>query len=262
MNRAFLETRGVSKHFGGLQAISDVSFDIRQGEIFSVIGPNGAGKTTLFNLITGFLAPTKGEIYFKGEKISGLKPYQVARKSLGRTFQLTTLFERNTVLENLVIGQRATRETSVLHGMFGWRGKRSAENKTLERAHQMSETIGLGREKDTVAGLLPQRARKQLSIGLALASEPELLLLDEPAGGLSAGEVGMIIELISRIRDAGTTICLIEHKMSMVMNISDRILALNYGKKVTEGTPAEVCQNEEVIKSYLGEKYAASRRSC
>ena len=233
--RALLETRGVSKHFGGLKAISDVSFDIRQGEIFSVIGPNGAGKTTLFNLITGFLAPTRGEIYFQGEKISGLKPYQVARKSLGRTF---------------------------LNGMFGWRGKRAAENKTLERAHQLSETIGLGREKDTVAGLLPQRAQKQLSIGLALASEPELLLLDEPAGGVGTGEVGMIIELISRIRDAGTTICLIEHKMSMVMNISDRILALNYGKKVTEGIPAEVCQNEEVIKSYLGEKYAASRRAC
>lgn len=262
MNRAFLETRGVSKHFGGLQAISDVSFDIRRGEIFSIIGPNGAGKTTLFNLITGFLAPTRGEIYFQGEKISGLKPYRVARKSLGRTFQLTTLFERNTVLENLVIGQRATRETSVLHGMFGRRGKMAAENQALERAHQLAETIGLGREKNTVAGLLPQRAQKQLSIGLALAPEPELLLLDEPAGGVGAGEVRMIIELISHIRDTGTTVCLIEHKMSMVMNISDRILALNYGKKVTEGTPAEVCQNEEVIKSYLGEKYAASRRSC
>ena len=262
MSRELLEARGVSKNFGGLQAIGDVTFDIRQGEIFSVIGPNGAGKTTLFNLITGFLAPTRGEIYFKGEKISGLKPYQVARKAVGRTFQMTTLFEKNTVLENLVIGQRATRETSVLHGMFGWRGKRAAENRTLERAHELAETIGLSREKNTIAGLLPQRPQKQLSIGLALASDPELLLLDEPAGGVGTGEVGMIIELISRIRDTGTTVCLIEHKMSMVMNISDRILALNYGKKVTEGTPAEVCQNEEVIKSYLGEKYAASRRSC
>jgi branched-chain amino acid transport system ATP-binding protein len=262
MSDMLLEAKGVSKHFGGLQAISDVSFAIRPGEIFSVIGPNGAGKTTLFNLITGFLAPTRGEIYFRGEKISGLKPYQVARKSLGRTFQMTTLFERNTVLENLVIGQRATRETSVLHGMFGWHGKGAAESTALERARQVAEIIGLGREQHVIAGLLPQRAQKQLSIGLALAADPELLLLDEPAGGVGAGEVGMIIELISHIRDAGKTICLIEHKMSMVMNISDRILALNYGRKVTEGTPAEVCQNEEVIKSYLGEKYAASRRSC
>jgi branched-chain amino acid transport system ATP-binding protein len=262
MNRPLLETRDVSKHFGGLQAISDVSFDIHRGEIFSVIGPNGAGKTTLFNLITGFLPPTRGEIYFNGDKISGLKPYQVARRALGRTFQLTTLFDKNTVLENLVIGQRATREINVLEGMFGWRGKKAKENKALERAHQLAETIGLGREKDVPAGLLPQRAQKQLSIGLALASDPELLLLDEPAGGVGIGEVGIIIDLISRIRDAGTTICLIEHKMSIVMNISDRILALNYGKKVTEGTPAEVCRHEEVIKSYLGEKYAAARRSC
>jgi branched-chain amino acid transport system ATP-binding protein len=261
MNDLLLEARDVTKNFGGLQAISQVSFNIRKGEIFSVIGPNGAGKTTLFNLITAFLPPTGGEIFFRGERISGLKPYQVARRSISRTFQLTTLFEKTTVLENLMIGQTTTRGMSVLQALFGGRQKRLAEKITLERAHQVAEFIGLSREKEIQAGLLPQRAQKQLSIGLALASNPELLLLDEPAGGVNMEEVGVLIDLIARIRDSGVTICLIEHKMSVVMNISDRILALNYGKKVTEGTPAEVCQNEQVIKSYLGEKYAAARRS-
>ncbi|HSR11116.1 MAG TPA: ABC transporter ATP-binding protein [Thermodesulfobacteriota bacterium] len=257
MTELLLEGREVTKDFGGLQAVGDVSFGIRKGEIFSVIGPNGAGKTTLFNLITGFLRPTRGEIFFKGERISGLKPFQVARRGASRTFQLTTLFEKNTVLENLMIGQAATREMGVLRTLFGGQAKRSAEKRTLEEAHRLAEFVGLGKEKATPAGLLPQRAQKQLSIGLAFAGGPELLLLDEPAGGVNLEEVGVLIDLISRIRKSGVTVCLIEHKMSVVMNISDRILALNYGRKVTEGTPAEVCRNDQVIKSYLGEKYAA-----
>ncbi len=260
MNDPLLEVRDLTKNFGGLEAIGQVSFAIRKRNIFSVIGPNGAGKTTLFNLITAFLPPTRGEIFFKGEKISGLKPYQVARRSISRTFQLTTLFEKNTVLENLMIGQTTTHEMGIFRALWGGRQKRLTEQTVLERAHQMAEFIGLGREKEIQAGLLSQRGQKQLSIGLALASKPELLLLDEPAGGVNMEEVGVLIDLISRIRDSGVTICLIEHKMSVVMNISDRILALNYGKKVTEGTPAEVCRNEQVIKSYLGEKYAAARR--
>jgi len=261
MNDLLLEAREVTKNFGGLQAISQVSFQIRKGEIFSVIGPNGAGKTTLFNLVTAFLPPTRGEIFFKGEKISGLKPFQVARRCIARTFQLTTLFEKNTVMENLMIGQRTTREMGILQVLFGGPSKRLTEKNNLDRAHQVAEFIGLSREKEIQAGLLSQRAQKQLSIGLALASNPELLLLDEPAGGVNMEEVGVLIDLIARIRDSGVTLCLIEHKMSVVMNISDRILALNYGKKVTEGTPAEVCQNEQVIKSYLGDKYASARRS-
>ena len=260
MNDILLEARDLTKNFGGLEAIGQVSFNIRKGAIFSVIGPNGAGKTTLFNLITAFLPLTRGEIFFKGEKISGLKPYQVARRSVSRTFQLTTLFEKNTVLENLMIGQTTTRGMGVFQALLGGRRKVLAEKMTRERAHQLAEFIGLGREKEIQAGLLSQRGQKQLSIGLALASKPELLLLDEPAGGVNLEEVGVLIDLVSRIRASGVTICLIEHKMSVVMNISDRILALNYGKKVTEGTPEEVCRNEEVIKSYLGEKYAAARR--
>ncbi len=259
MSGVLLEARDVTKDFGGLQAISDVSFEIRKGEIFSVIGPNGAGKTTLFNLITAFLPLTRGEVFFRGEKISGLKPFQVARKAIARTFQLTTLFEKNTVLENLVIGQKSTREMGVVESLLGGRGKKLSEKGNLERAHELADFIGLAGEKHVQAGLLPQRAQKQLSIGLAIAADPELLLLDEPAGGVNMEEVGVLIDLIARIRNSGVTICLIEHKMSVVMNISDRIMALNYGKKVTEGTPAEVCRNEQVIKSYLGDKYAAPR---
>ncbi len=258
MNDILLEAKNISKYFGGLQAIGNVSFSIRKGEIFSVIGPNGAGKTTLFNLMTAFLPPTQGEIILKGETISGLKPYEVARRSIARTFQLTTLFEKNTVLENLIIGQNATREMGAWQALFGGRRKREAESKALDQAHQLAEFIGLSGEKETQAGLLPQRAQKQLSIGVAYASSPELLLLDEPAGGVNNEEVGILIDLITRIRNAGVTICLIEHKMSLVMNISDRILALNFGKKLAEGTPAEVCRNEEVIKSYLGDEYAAA----
>jgi branched-chain amino acid transport system ATP-binding protein len=261
MNDVLLQAQGVKKDFGGLRAIRDLSFQIHRGEIFSIIGPNGSGKTTTFNLVTGFLPVTEGEIFFKGEKISGLKPYEICRKGMARTFQITTLFERNTVLENLLIGQRATREAKVLASIFGIPGARQRENEALARAHVLAEFTGLAKHKMMPAGALPQGAQKQLSIGLALASAPELLLLDEPVGGVNMEEIGALIDLISRIRKSGITICLIEHKMSVVMNISDRIIVLSYGEKIAEGSPTEVSGNEKVIQSYLGEKYAAARRS-
>jgi branched-chain amino acid transport system ATP-binding protein len=260
-NDCLLKATDLDKNFGGLQAINNVDFSIKKGEIFSVIGPNGAGKTTLFNLITGFIKPNRGEIVFKGETISNLKPYEVARRSIARTFQLTTLFEKCTVIENLVMGQKATRKMGIAHALFGGFGKRKIEKAVLEKAHALAAFIGLQDDKDTLASLLPQRAQKQLSIGLALASDPELLLLDEPAGGVTNAEIGVLIDLITKVRDSGVTICLIEHKMSVVMNISDRILALNFGKKLAEAAPAEVCRNEEVIKSYLGDTYAAQSQS-
>jgi len=261
MSEILLQATGLKKEFGGLRAIDDLSFQINRGMIFSVIGPNGSGKTTMFNLVTGFLPVTEGEIYFKGERITGLKPFQISRKGIARTFQLTTLFERNTVLDNLIIGQRATRESGVLSSMCGLHRVKLEEKKALEKAHELAEFIGLSRQKMVPAGALPQGAQKQLSIGLALASAPELMLLDEPVGGVNLEEIDALIELITRIRKSGVTICLIEHKMSVVMNISDRILALNYGEKVAEGTPEEVCRDEKVIKSYLGDKYVAARGS-
>ncbi len=257
MNRnALLKAEGMTKDFGGLRAVNDLSFEIPRGEIFSIIGPNGSGKTTAFNLITGFLPLTSGEITFKGEKISGLKPFQISRKGIARTFQLTRLFGVNTVLQNLMIGQPLTREAKLVSSMFGLPAARQAEKKALERAHELAEFIGLSRVKNIPVAALPQGAQKLLSIGLALASSPDLLLLDEPVGGANKEETDALIDLITRIRKAGATICLIEHKMSVVMNISDHVLALNYGEKLTEGTPAEVSRDERVIKSYLGEKYA------
>ncbi len=261
MSEILLQAKGLKKDFGGLRAIDDLSFQINRGMIFSVIGPNGSGKTTMFNLVTGFLPVTEGEIYFKGGRITGLKPFQISRKGIARTFQLTTLFERNTVLDNLIIGQRATRESGVLSSICGLHRVKLEEKKALEKAHELAEFIGLSRQKMVPAGALPQGAQKQLSIGLALASAPELMLLDEPVGGVNLEEIDALIELITRIRKSGVTICLIEHKMSVVMNISDRILALNYGEKVAEGTPEEVCRDEKVIKSYLGDKYVAARGS-
>ena len=261
MSEVLLHAEGVTKDFGGLRAIHDLGFQISKGKIFSIIGPNGSWKTTMFNLITGFLPVTEGEMFFKGEKITGLKPFEISRKGIARTFQLTTLFGANTVLQNLIIGQPATREAGLVSSMFGLHWARQAEKKALERAHELAEFIGLGRQKMVPAGAMPQGAQRQLSIGLALASSPELMLLDEPVGGVNLEETEALIGLIARIRKSGVTICLIEHKMSVVMNISDRVLALNYGEKVTEGTPAEVSQNERVIQSYLGSKYAAARRT-
>jgi branched-chain amino acid transport system ATP-binding protein len=261
MNEVLLRAQGVCKDFGGLRAVRDLKFEIYRGEIFSIIGPNGSGKTTTFNLVTGFLPVTAGEVSFKEDRITGLKPFQVCRKGIARTFQLTTLFERNTVLENLIIGQRATRESKILSCILGSPGARQGEKEALDKAHEVAEFIGLSRQEMIPAGALPQGAQKQLSIGLALASAPELLLLDEPVGGVNLEEIGSLIDLITRIRKSGITICLIEHKMSVVMNISDRIIVLSYGEKIAEGSPAEVSGNEKVIKSYLGEKYAAARRS-
>jgi len=257
MEEILLEVKKLTKYFGGLKAIDDVSFRIKRGEIFSIIGPNGAGKTTLFNMITGFLTPTEGEIFFQGHKISGLKPYQIARLGVGRTFQITTLFMSNTVLENLIIGQRETRQLGVFQSIFGVRKREKSRQEAEARAHAIAEFVGLGNQKNTPAALLPHGAQKQLSIGLALSGDPELILLDEPLGGVDMDEIDAIIELIKKIRESGKTICLIEHKMRVVMNISDRILALSYGKKLIEDLPEVVASNEDVIASYLGDRYAA-----
>ncbi len=256
-----LEAKNVVKDFGGLRATNDVSFHIEEGEIYSIIGPNGAGKTTLFNLITGFLPLTTGRIYYKGKSISGLKPYQISHRGICRTFQLTTLYPMQSVFENLLIGQSAGKHFGMFSAIFRTKRKREAVRDAVQKAYELAEFVGLSKYNDVPASALPQGAQKQLTIGLALATRPELLLLDEPVGGVNMEEIEALIRLIKKIRDTGVTICLIEHKMSLVMNISDRILALNYGEKVCEGSPAEVCSNEVVIKSYLGDKYVPACES-
>ena len=256
-----LEAKNIVKYFGGLCAIHDVSFHIEKGEIYAIIGPNGAGKTTLFNLITGFLPVTSGRILFKERTISGLKPHQISRIGICRTFQLTTLYPMQSVFENLLIGQSGNKQFSMLSAVFRTPVKRKAHREAVRRAVELAEFIGLSNELHIPAAVLPQVAQKQLTIGLALATRPTLLLLDEPVGGVNMEETEALISLIRKIRDTGVTICLIEHKMSMVMNISDRILALNYGEKVCEGSPVEVCSHEVVIKSYLGDKYVPACES-
>jgi branched-chain amino acid transport system ATP-binding protein len=252
-----LEVSGLAKAFGGLTAVSGLSFSIGPGELLSIIGPNGAGKTTLFNLLTGFYQPTSGTITFNGKNVTGCKPYQMTRFGIGRTFQLTSIFTRSTVLENVIIGRSLHAKVGVWGSVLRTPATRREEKKTLERAREILSFVGLADKEDLFAGGLTEEAQKRLSISMALATEPKLLLLDEPTGGVNLDEISGLIELVGKIRKLGTGICLIEHKMRMVMSISDRIIVLNYGKKIAEGTPKEVAANDEVIKAYLGARYAA-----
>jgi branched-chain amino acid transport system ATP-binding protein len=252
-----LEVSELAKAFGGLTAVSGLSFSIEPGELLSIIGPNGAGKTTLFNLLTGFYQPTSGTIFFDGRDITGCKPYQATRRGMARTFQLTSIFKQSTVLENVIIGRSLHAKVGVWGSVLRTPATCREEKKTRERAREILSFVGLAEKEDKVAGGLTEEAQKRLSISMALATEPKLLLLDEPTGGVNLDEISGLIELVGKIRKLGTGICLIEHKMRMVMSISDRIIVLNYGKKIAEGTPRDVAGNDEVIKAYLGARYAA-----
>jgi branched-chain amino acid transport system ATP-binding protein len=254
---ALLEVTALTKLFGGLIAVSELNFDIQPGELLSIIGPNGAGKTTLFNLLTGFYRPTSGKITFNDINITGCKPYQATRHGIGRTFQLTSIFKQSTVLENVMIGKSLHAAVGVLGSVLRTPATRREEERTREKARELLSCVGLGDKENNIAGGLTEEAQKRLSISMALATEPKLLLLDEPTGGVNLEEISGLIELVGKIRKSGTSICLIEHKMRMVMSISDRIVVLNYGKKIAEGTPKEVASNAEVIRAYLGARYAA-----
>jgi branched-chain amino acid transport system ATP-binding protein len=254
---ALLEVSGLVKTFGGLTAVSRLSFSVEQGRLVSIIGPNGAGKTTLFNLLTGIYRPTAGKVVFDGNDITGCKPYESAARGMGRTFQKTTVFRSETVLDNVIIGQSVHLKTGVWGAIARTAGARREEEKVREKARSVLEFVGLANAEDRPAGSLTEEAQKRLSIAMVLAPDPKLLLLDEPTGGVNLEEIGGLIELVKKIQESGITVCLIEHKMRMVMSMSDRIIVLNYGTNIAEGTPAEVASNKEVIEAYLGARRVA-----
>jgi branched-chain amino acid transport system ATP-binding protein len=254
---ALLEVDGLTKRFGGLAAVEDVTFSIHNGELLSIIGPNGAGKTTLFNLLTGFYKPTAGKVLFKESDITGFKPFRVTRCGLARTFQMTSIYKKSSVLDNVIVGQSLHTKSGLWMNIFGMPSARREAKEVKATAEEILSFVGLGGKEAIVAGNLNEENQKRLSIALALATKPKLLLLDEPAAGINLEEIGGLIHLVDKIRNSGITVCLIEHKMRMVMSISDRIIALNYGKQIASGTPQEVANNEEVIKAYLGGRRAA-----
>ncbi|PWC45931.1 ABC transporter ATP-binding protein [Azospirillum sp. TSO22-1] len=247
-----LRVENLSREFGGVLAIQDLSFTLPKGRIVSIIGPNGAGKTTLFNLITGVYTPTYGRILFDGRDISGLPPFKLAARGMSRTFQNLQIFFNMSALENVMVGRHLHLDRGVLAALFRLPRLVRKDKEARELAAELMREVGLSKYIDAQASAMPYGALKRLEIARALAAEPKMLLLDEPAAGLNGTESREIDELIKRIAARGITVVLVEHDMKMVMGISDHILALNYGRKLAEGTPAEVSANPDVIAAYLG----------
>ncbi len=247
-----LELREVTKTFAGLMAVNHVSTQVMPGQIKAIIGPNGAGKTTLYNLITGLYEITSGEILFQGESIVGLLPHQIAERGITRTFQNIKLFDNMSVLENVLVGQHSRTRTGFLAAALRTRHARQEERQAVERAMALLELVGLADLADKGATELPFGLQRKLEIARALASQPTLLLLDEPAAGLNQVEGEALAQLIRQIRDTGVTVLLVEHDMGLVMDLADEILVLDYGQAIADDLPEVVRSDEKVITAYLG----------
>lgn len=252
----FLSVSNVSRYFGGLAALKDVGFSVEQKKRTAIIGPNGAGKTTLFNIISGYLKASKGEIVFQGGKIVGLPPHEINARGIGRTFQITSLFRNIRVWDNIFIGGLARSRVGPFNSFFETQPFKIEKEALDTQAKDLIQFLGLKGKEEMIAGNLAPLDQKRLSIAIALMSKPSLLLLDEPAAGVIQAEMTELTDLLVRIAQSGITICLIEHKMGIVMRFAEHIIVLAGGVKIAEGTPEEISNNEKVIRAYLGEKHA------